>query len=112
MAIQFDTDPIGAILEYAYLQQRDGADVRRLRGEWVHANIKQPDNPFLDAWGGPQCTLTRNHLSQILELGRTPSATRGVVDRVVRLLESRGLLIRWSGDANPESTYRVIARSG
>ena len=55
MAHDFETDPIGAILEYAVLQERyPGAHRAKEKQEWNRKNIRHTSIDLLDPWGGPE----------------------------------------------------------
>jgi len=111
MARSFDDDPIGAILEYAVLKE-DPARRDDAKSAWETANIPDVDVGISQPWGGPAGTLTKTSLLNILAIGRTAGEVRQKVDWVFRVLESKRLIIPWEGDANPNTTYRVLSALG
>lgn len=113
MALDFDTDPIGAILEFAFLQERyPGADRAQAKQDWNRQNIRQGDIELLQPWGGPEGTLTKSHLINVLSAGRNPHKLRQDLDWVFRTLEAHRLIALYGRDAAANTTYRVISDRG
>lgn len=112
MAHDFDSDSIGAILEYAVLAQRFDGPARIGRDEWVLQNLRHSMVELLEPWGGPAGTLTRTHVTRMLVSGRDAGAVGEEVAWVFRVLESNRLIIPWSRDANPNTTYRIVSELG
>lgn len=111
MARSFDVDPIGAVLEYALLKE-ETAPRDPAKSAWESANIPDVDVGISQPWGGPSRTLTKTSLVNLLQIGRTSGEVRQTLDWVFRVLESKRLIIPWEGDANSETTYRVLSRIG
>jgi S1-C subfamily serine protease len=113
MAFDFDADPFGAILEYAVLQERyPGANRVEDKLAWNKQNIRHPEIDLLDPWGGPGGTLTKTHLLNVLGRGRDAKALRQKLDGAFRVLEMHRLIVPWGGDANPNTTYRIVSNRG
>jgi S1-C subfamily serine protease len=113
MALDFDTNPIGAILEYAVLQVRyPDADHSEEKQKWIRQNVRHSNIGLLDPWGGPGSTLTKTHLLNVLSGGRDASTLREELDGAFRALEAHRLIIPWGRDANPNTTYRVVSDRG
>ena len=113
MAYIFDQDPIGALLEYAVLRERYDGDARAdEKTEWERNNIRYEQLYILQPWGGPPGTVTKTQMCQILEQDRDPKQTRQSLDWAFRVLESHQLFLPWAGDANTNTTYRVVSDLG
>jgi S1-C subfamily serine protease len=113
MALDFDTDPIGAVLEYAVLQERHpGAHRAAEKVEWNRQNIRHSDIDLLSPWGGPDGTLTKTHLLNVLGGGRDATVLRQQLDEAFRALEAKRLIVPWGRDANANTAYRVVSGRG
>jgi hypothetical protein len=111
MARDFDSDSIGAILEYGVLAQRVDRAVRAARTEWVRQNLRHSMVELLEPWVG-EGTLTRTHMTRMLASGRDGGAVAEEVAWVFRVLEAHRLIVPWARDANPNTTYRVVSELG
>lgn len=117
MAIAFDDDPLGAVLEFSSLF-RDGQYTSGPgRGAWETANLKRPGaagfhsfSSSMQVWIGP--AVSKGHLLNLLEVGRNKDAVRKKLDRVFMKLEVEHLIEPFAKDDNLATTYRVITPLG
>ncbi len=118
MAIAFDDDPLGAVLEFSSLF-RDGQFVSTPgRAAWEAENLKGPSpgafqNYYASArqvWIGP--AVSKGHLLNLLEVGRSKDEVRKKLDRMFLKLEMEHLIEPFVKDDNLATTYRVISPLG
>lgn len=112
MARNFDTDPIGALLEYAVLAQRYDGRAHHERAEWLKENVRHPMVELLQPWGGPPGTVTKTSLINVLQSGRDAGEVRQKVTWAFGVLEANHFLLAWRGDANTATTYREVSELG
>ncbi len=117
MAISFDDDPLGSVLEYASLFRRDQLSVNSARAAWEISNIKQrrtgsfgSAQSSMDVWLGP--AVSKGHLLNLLQPGRNKDIVRKKLDRVFMKLEIEYLIEPYAQDDNLATSYRVISPLG
>lgn len=113
MAKHFDTDAVGAILEFFDLFSTNQHVSRQ---EWEKCNLKNrapPTYGFVTrslVWIGP--AVSKAHLLDLLETGRNRTKVRRQLDRAFLTLENRLLIEPYSSDDNLRTQYRVITELG
>ena len=108
MAIEFDSNSLGAILEYGLLRE-DAAPRTAEKQAWERTNIRSSDVALLQPWSGPPGTLTQTFLIGMLQIGRDAGEVRRTVDWAFRVLEMHRLIVPWAVDANPATAYRTLS---
>lgn len=105
MAIPFDNDPVGAVLEYGVLHKSEDAAGRRA---WEQANVR--GRPGQSPWMG--YSLHAYTLTEALGPGRDVRAVEALVRRVMGRLRTLHLIEPHAGDANPATEWFDVTDLG
>jgi S1-C subfamily serine protease len=105
MAISFDTDPLGSILEYGHLHRTKDAQGRHA---WETANIKGlvGQSPWLG-----YC-IHEHQLVEALGAGRGHAPVQPVVRRVLTELRTKHLIEPYTQDSNQATEWLEITALG
>lgn len=112
MAIPFEDDPVGAVLEFAVLHRAHPPRATE-RSAWEAHNVRKAIGSFgttRTLWIGP--AVTRTLLEDALAAGRNMHDVRRTLERVFRTLEDKNLIEPLPSDDNPSTKYRVATMVG
>ena len=108
MAIAFDNDPLGSILEYGHLHKhRTDRNSERERRAWTAANLG--NNFSQDPWMG--YGIHERQLVDALGPGRGYENVQRVVRRAMEELRAKHLIESLASDANPATDWFEITES-
>ena len=107
MAISFDDDPLGSILEYGHLYKtgdREGRDT------WERTNIRTKTPAMFSPWTG--YGINEHHLVDMLIKNRDHLQVQSKIRQTLTYLTTKHLIERDSGDADQATQWSTITALG
>jgi|GEM_PF-5760311 len=113
MAINFDEDPCGAILEYCYLMKDANGQMKQTQKEWEEENFQIEQGMFAHSmqhfWNG---LVDINVLIHQLSRDRDKKTVKRQLRRIFNILENKSLIEPDVEDDNPHSILKQITELG
>jgi len=108
VAINFDDDSVGAVLEYTELIGKTDSSYRTRQNSWENQNVKEGDKIIWQACPAISRATITHHIS----FGRSKENVSKRIERIFLDLERAHIFDRYPGDDSPTTPYRVLSPLG